>query len=109
MEVTIEGRRLVMTDKGPVMMDWISYDGQYWLVPVWIAQLGAKTQRPIRIIAPRAAPGYKLPDDPQVLAIFEGMPLPTSLLEQGAIPSGIARAIEVRENPDIFAQIPAGN
>ena len=84
-----------------LQVDTIEFEGRYWLAPVWIVSPDQKTMRPLRLIAPKFAPGYAPPKGPEILEIFQEMPLPKTLLEQGAIPEELQPAVEVRENPDI--------
>lgn len=83
-------------------IDFIEHDGRTWLVPLWSISPDGKSRRPLRLIAPRFAPGHKPAPGPEVLAIFRQMPIPAFLLEQGVIPPELAPLIEVRENPDIW-------
>lgn len=85
------------------LVEWIEYRGRAWLTPLWIASPDGKWRRPLRIIAPKFAPGHTPPPGPAILEIFQEMPLPASLLEKGVIPEELASLVEVHENPDIIA------
>ncbi len=105
--VKIEGQVSVQTDKGLRLVDWLELDGRAWIADSWIVAIGGKSQRPLRIIAPRFAPGFQMKGR-DALRIFEEMPIPDSLLAQGHLPDRLKPLIEVRENPDIFALLSAG-
>lgn len=106
--ITIEGNVPVLTDKGLRLVDWLEYDGRAWIADLWIVASDGKSQRPLRIIAPRFAPGFEPIPGPSVLQFFQTMQVPESLLEQGFVPSELAPLIEVRENPDIYAELHYG-
>lgn len=100
--VKIEGQIPVKTDKGLRLVDWLEVDDRAWIADVWIVALDGKSQRPLRIIAPKFPAGFAMADR-EALQIFAKMPIPESLLFQGYLPPQLAPLFEVRENPDIFA------
>lgn len=100
-ETKIRGQVFVGTDKGIKSFDWVEIDGRAWIVALGIASHDGKSVLPVRLIAPRAAQGFSIPQGPEMLAIFQGLQVPTSLLEQGVIPHELAKVVEVRENRDI--------
>lgn len=108
-EVTIGGTVTIPVGAEILNVQWVEYDGRAWLTPLWIVALGEKTMRPLRIIAPRFAPGFDPIPGAEILKIFQQMPLTKSLLEQGVIPAELAPLVEVRENPDIWAPCPSEN
>jgi hypothetical protein len=109
-KVKIGGVVRVLTDKEPRFVEWVEYDGRAWLAGPWLTAHDGKSQRPLRIIALRFAPGYEPIPGPEVLQFFERIQVPTSLLDQGYLPDQFDRLrpqIEVRENPDIYTDVPA--
>lgn len=105
-KVKIGGTISLPIDDAVEAIDWIEYQDRAWLVPVWIVAPDRKTQRPLRIIAPRFAPGYKPIPGMAILGHFRERPLPKALLEQGHIPPKLEQVVEVHENPDIYADTP---
>lgn len=104
-KVTIGGTVPVLTDKGVQFVEWIEFDGRAWITGPWLVESHGKSRRPLRIIAPRFAAGFAPLPGPGVLGFFEKIQVPNSLLAQGHLPSGLARQLEVRENPDVCADI----
>lgn len=87
--------------------DVIHHESRAWLVPRWLVSPDGKWLRPLRIVAPRFAPGYKPLPGLDVLRIFEqAVLLPASLLDRGVIPPELAAVVEVRESPDISVPNP---
>lgn len=104
-EIKIGGEVPVLTDKGLRSVEWIEWDGRAWLADLWIVAPNGRSQKPLRIIAPKMAPGFPPIPGPEILAIFAKMPIPESLLESGYLPPELAPLYEVRESPDIWAAI----
>jgi hypothetical protein len=83
-------------------IEWITYNGQAWLVPAWILSPDGKTQRPLRLIAPKFAPGVQPIPGPEMLGVFQqGILLTEALLERGEIPPQLEKLVEILEEPDI--------
>lgn len=97
---------MIMSGSDVLEMETIEFEGRYWLVPNWFLSPDGQTMRPLRIIAPRFAPGYKPIAGLAALEIFRALPLPKTLLEQGVIPSELSPVVEVRESPDIVVPNP---
>ena len=106
-KVEIRGTVLLPIGRTIQSIEWVEYDARAWLAPLWIVSPDGKAQRPLRIVAPRFAPGYDPLPGHEVLEIFREVRLPGSLLEQGHVPPELAPLVEVRENPDIWADVPA--
>lgn len=106
-KVKIGGTVRVLTDKESRFVEWVEYDGRAWLAGPWLIAPDGKSQRPLRIIALRFAPGYDPIPGPAVLQFFEKIPVPTSLLDHGYLREPLKSQIEVRENPDIYTDVPA--
>ncbi len=87
-------------------VEWVTYDDRAWLAPLWIVSPDGKTRRPVRLIAPRPAPGIKPIPGPEILKIFAQIPLSQALLEQGEIPPELGQLVEVLEAPDISFPTP---
>ena len=96
----------IICDGEVLEVDWINHDGRAWLVPTWILSPDGKMQTPLRIIAPRFAPGYDPIPGPDVLQFFQKIPVPKSLLDKGLIPKELKQLVEVRENPGIWFRNP---
>ncbi|MGO8025846.1 hypothetical protein [Rhizobium leguminosarum] len=103
-EVTIAGKVMVPVGGAVLMIDYVVWDNRAWLTPNWLENAAGTLRRPIRVIAPKMAPGFTAPSGADFLDIFTQTGLPQSVLDQGHIPPEFAPILEVVENPEIFIQ-----
>lgn len=101
-EIEIAGRVMLPMGGGIVMMDYVNWQNRSWLAPVWIEDIASGQIRPLRLIAPKMAHGFAAPPGPEFLQMFQQMPLPESVYEQGHIPDEFANIVVVAENPPVF-------
>lgn len=94
-----------MLPVGPnvLQVDYVFWQDRAWLSPVWL-QSPDGAMRPIRLIAPRFAPGIVPPPGADVLTFFQKIPLTQPTLEQGFIPEGMANVLHIVENPNVFVR-----
>ncbi len=104
-EVEVLGRITLPMGAAVVGMDYISWNGRCWLVPTWLVPPDGNTRIPLRLVAPKMAPGFTAPAGPDMLGMFSKMPLPPSTYEQGHVPGDLANFVEIIENPPIFARM----
>lgn len=103
--VKIRGQVPVLTDDELRLLDWLEFDGKAWIVGMWLLAVNGKTQRPLRIIAPKVKAVVWKHMGSELLRIFEMMPVPERLIAQGFLPPELEHQFEVIENPDIYAKI----
>ncbi|TBE67441.1 hypothetical protein [Rhizobium ruizarguesonis] len=101
-EIEIAGQVMLPMGGGVVTMDYVNWQNRSWLAPVWIEDIASGQIRPLRLVAPRMAPGFSAPPGPELLHTFQQMPLPESLYQQGHIPAELANLVMVVENPPVF-------
>lgn len=104
-EVFLCGQVMIPSGSHILMVDYVVWNNRAWLTPNWLVNPAGTMRRPIRVIAPRMAPGHTAPAGADFLNVFTQMGLPRSLLEQGHIPADFARVVEVIENPEIFVRM----
>lgn len=102
-EIEIAGTVILPVGPNVLRVEYVIWQNRAWLAPVWL-QAPDGIMRPIRLIGPRFAPGIVPPPGPDVLNIFQQMPLSHATLEQGFIPEEMAPILEVIENPNVFAR-----
>lgn len=106
-KVEIGGVALIPIGASIHKVEWITFEGRAWLAPLWILSHDQKMMRPVRIVAPRFAPGYTPLAGDEVLRLFEAIQLTDALLEHGQVPPELTPLVEVREDPPIWADAPS--
>ena len=101
-EIEIAGQIILPIGGGVVTMDYVNWQNRSWLAPIWIEPVAGGQIRPLRLVAPRMAPGFSAPPGPELLHMFQRMPLPESLYQQGHIPAEFANLVVVVENPPVY-------
>jgi len=101
-EVEIAGQLKVPLGGGVATMDYVRWRNRCWLVPIWLEPVTGGRIRPLRLIAPRIAPGYEAPAGPELLQLFQNMPLPESVYLMGHIPANLANIVMIVESPPVF-------
>ena len=106
-EIEIQGT--VPTIAGPSirMVEWVNYRNRAWLVPLWIPSHDGKWLRPVRLIAPKFAPGYSPLPGSEVLEIFQRVTIPEALLDSLGPQVGDTPLLEVLESPPAISKNPA--
>ncbi len=92
---------------GPSIMnvDYVFWQNRAWLSPIYIAAPNGEV-RPLRLIAPKFAPGFDAPPGADVLNLFQQMHLTKAVLEQGYIPDDLAPILLIVENPNVLITNP---
>lgn len=108
-EVTIGGQVMVPVGGSVLLVDYVLWGDRAWLVPNWLENASATMRRPIRVIAPKMAPGFTAPSGADFLGMFTQTGLPQSLLDQGHIPAEFVPLVHVIENPEIFISVQSGS
>ncbi|MGV4794097.1 hypothetical protein [Rhizobium sp. F40D2] len=103
-EIEIAGQIMLPLGGSVVMMDYVNWQNRSWFAPVWLEDITTGQIRPLRLVAPRYAPGFTAPAGLEVLQIFQNMPLPESVYQQGHVPTELATLVEIIENPPVFRQ-----
>jgi len=101
-EIEIAGQVVLTMGGSVVTMDYVNWQNRAWLAPIWIEDIVSGRIRPLRLIAPRMAPGFTAPPGAGMLQIFQQMPLPGTVYEQGHIPDELSNMVEIVENPPVF-------
>lgn len=104
-EISIEGQIALPVGARVLNVDYVAWQGRCWLSPVYI-QAPDGAVRPLRLIAPRWAPGIKPIPGAGPLEIFQQMPLTQAVLDQGYIPNDLAPLVEIVENPNVLIRNP---
>lgn len=100
-EIEVAGTVLLPIGAHVMQVDYVIWQNRAWLAPVYLESPNGQ-RRPLRLIAPRFAPGVVPPPGPDVLNIFRQMPLPMTTLEQGFIPAELAPILHIVENPEVL-------
>ncbi len=104
-EIVIAGQILMPMGGAIMRVDYVEWQNRAWIAPIWIETPDRRTRRPLRLIAPRMAPGFAAPPGPEMLQIFTQMPLPAPTLEQGHVPYDLRNLVEIVENPPVFIAV----
>lgn len=104
-EVEVLGKITLPMGAAIVGMDYISWNGRCWLVPTWLVPPDGQTRIPLRLIAPRVAPGFDPLPGPEMLQMFSSVPLPAATYEQGHVPDNLRNSVDIVENPPVFARM----
>lgn len=105
-KVEIGGVALIPIGPHIHKVEWIIFENRAWLAPLWMLSIDQKMMRPVRIVAPRFAPGHTPPDGDEAFRLFVAVQLTDELLEQGIVPPELAALVEVREEPPIWTDAP---
>ena len=89
---------------GPI--DAIEYEGEMWLVPVWIESPSAGWKKPERIVRLHPKRFQRMPPGSQA-DFFVPLPIPKAVLS-GHVPSELSAEYKVVEAPQIQIEIPKG-
>lgn len=103
-EIEIGGTVMLPVGANLLRVDYVNWQGRAWLAPIWLEEANGNTRRPLRLIAPRFAPGVSPPPGPDVLNIFQQMPLIQPTLDQGFVPAEMAPLLHIVENPNVFVR-----
>lgn len=98
--VPVQGSFLLPVGAEVLKVDYILWQNRAWLAPLYIEHDGSI--RPLRVIAPRWAPGSDPSPNPKLLEIFQQVHLTKAVLEQGHIPPDLAPLLEIVENPNVL-------
>ncbi|MGU9982334.1 hypothetical protein ACJ4V0_20055 [Phreatobacter sp. HK31-P] len=106
-EIEIQGMVPAMSGPSVRMIEWVNFQNRAWLAPLWLPSRDAKWMRPVRLIAPKFAPGHSPPSGPEVLDIFQQVPIPEALLDSLAPQTVSTPLLEILENPQAISKNPA--
>lgn len=81
-------------------VDVIEYEGQFWLVPLWLDTRESGMTTPLRIISLAAIPHQTLTHDPHAQFAVNS-PIHKALFELGPIPPELSRGYVIHERPPI--------
>lgn len=104
-EIELAGQVILPVGGSMLRVDYINWQNRAWLAPIWLDAPDGKTRIPLRLIAPKYAPGFTAPPGPEVLQIFRQMPLTPHALDQGHVPADLATIVEIVENPPVFLRV----
>jgi hypothetical protein len=104
-EIELCGTVTLPVGRSILSVDYVNWNNRCWLVPVWLEAPNGQTRQPLRLIAPKHAPGFTPPPGPEALNIFHQTPLTQHVLDQGFIPIDLAPILEIVESPPVFIRI----
>ncbi|MDX0530757.1 hypothetical protein [Sinorhizobium medicae] len=102
-EIEVAGTVILPIGANVMQVDYVIWQNRAWLAPVYLEAPNGQ-RRPLRLIAPRFAPGFVPPAGADVLNIFQRMPLSMATLEQGFIPDDMMPILHIVENPNVFVR-----
>lgn len=105
--VEIQGAVPVLSDGKIMAVEWVNYRNRAWLAPLWIPSHDGQWIRPVRLIAPKMAPGHDPIPSVEVLHLFQQVQVPQALLENAEPPAVEAPLLEILELPELIARNPA--
>jgi hypothetical protein len=106
-EVQIGGTVMIPVGNSIWTVAYVEWNNRAWLTPLWLQSSDGTKRRPVRLIAPKFAPGHTPIPGPDVLKIFQKFRLTAAVLEQGHIPAELGPIVEIVENPEIFIAVSA--
>jgi hypothetical protein len=104
-QIEIAGQIMLPIGASIMSVDYVFWQNRAWLSPIYIASPDGQV-RPLRLIAPRMAPGYTAPHGADFLELFQKMPLTNAVLEQGFIPDDMTQFLHIVENPNVLITNP---
>lgn len=100
-EIEVAGTVTLPIGANVMPVEYVIWQNRAWLAPIYLEAPNGEL-RPLRLIAPRFVPGFNPPPGPDVLNIFQQVPLSMATLEQGFIPAELEPVIEIVENPEVL-------
>ncbi len=108
-EIELAGAVMLPIGSSIRPVDYVNWNNRSWLAPVWLEAPHGNTRQPLRLIAPRYAPGFTPPPGPEVLNLFQRVQLTQHVLEQGFVPDDLVPLVEIVESPPVFIRVNSAN
>ena len=105
-EIEIQGTVHAISGSSIRVIEWVNFQNRAWLAPLWLPSHDGKWMRPIRLIAPKFAPGSTPLPGSEVLDLFQQVPIPEALLENLDPPGVDTPLLEILENPPAISRNP---